>query len=74
VPVQDKGKQVCTCFNVTEPQIVQVLARCQGSTDERLAMLQGELKCGTNCGSCLPAVRGLVKASQPSLGIPVSTA
>jgi assimilatory nitrate reductase catalytic subunit len=67
LPVQDKGKQVCTCFNVTEPQIVQVLARCQGSTEERLATLQGELKCGTNCGSCLPVLRGLAKASAGSV-------
>ena len=63
VPVQDKGPQVCTCFNVTEPQIVQVLGRCSGSVEERIAQLQGELKCGTNCGSCLPVLRGLAKAS-----------
>jgi assimilatory nitrate reductase catalytic subunit len=23
--------------------------------------LQGQLKCGTNCGSCIPALRQLVK-------------
>jgi len=63
VAVVAKGKQVCTCFNVTEPQIVDTLGHCQGSTDERLAQLQGELKCGTNCGSCIPALRGYVKAS-----------
>ena len=62
LPVATRGKQVCTCFNVTEPQIVQVLARCPGSDDERLARLQGELKCGTNCGSCLPTLRHLAKA------------
>ncbi|MEO8300065.1 MAG: molybdopterin dinucleotide binding domain-containing protein, partial [Burkholderiales bacterium] len=61
--VVPKGKQVCTCFNVTEPQIIETLAGCSGSTDERLAQLQGALKCGTNCGSCIPALRGLVKAS-----------
>ena len=63
VAVVAKGKQVCTCFNITEPQITEQLGRCQGNTDERLAQLQGELKCGTNCGSCIPALRGLVKAS-----------
>jgi len=63
VAVVAKGKQVCTCFNVTEPQITEQLGRCQGSTDERLAQLQGALKCGTNCGSCIPALRGYVKAS-----------
>jgi assimilatory nitrate reductase catalytic subunit len=65
VPVQDRGRQVCTCFNVTEPQIVQVLGRCSGSAEERMAALQGALKCGTNCGSCLPAVRALLTSSPP---------
>jgi assimilatory nitrate reductase catalytic subunit len=62
VAVQERGKQVCTCFNVTEPQINATLASCHGSTEERLAQLQGALKCGTNCGSCLPVLRGMVKA------------
>jgi assimilatory nitrate reductase catalytic subunit len=62
VAVESRGKQVCTCFNVTEPQINTTLASCHGSTDERLAQLQGALKCGTNCGSCLPVLRGMVKA------------
>jgi len=63
VAVAERGKQICTCFNVSEPQIVQVLGRCSGNADARMAQLQGELKCGTNCGSCIPAVRALVKAS-----------
>ena len=56
-----RGKQVCTCFNVTERAIEDALPRCQGTDDERLAQLQGALKCGTNCGSCIPALRKLVK-------------
>jgi len=61
VAVVSKGKQICTCFNVTEPAIIDTLATCQGDTDARLAQLQGALKCGTNCGSCIPALRQLVK-------------
>ncbi|RZL03180.1 MAG: nitrate reductase [Rubrivivax sp.] len=61
VAVASKGRQVCTCFNVTEPAIVQALGHCQGNTDERLASLQGDLKCGTNCGSCIPELRKLIK-------------
>jgi assimilatory nitrate reductase catalytic subunit len=34
-----------------------VLARCHGSPEAQLLQLQGELKCGTNCGSCLPQLR-----------------
>ena len=63
VALAPRGQQVCTCFDVTEPQIVETLARCRGSTDERLAALQAERRCGTNCGSCLPALRTLVRAS-----------
>jgi assimilatory nitrate reductase catalytic subunit len=61
VAVESKGKQVCTCFNVTETAIIETLGTCQGNTDSRLAQLQGQLKCGTNCGSCIPALRQLIK-------------
>ena len=56
------GRQVCTCFNVGEPAIVDTLARCEGSLLQRLAALQDRLKCGTNCGSCLPELRRLARA------------
>jgi assimilatory nitrate reductase catalytic subunit len=61
VDTGDRGKQVCTCFNVSDLSIVEVLGRCEGSPGQRLAALQGELRCGTNCGSCLPALRKLVQ-------------
>jgi assimilatory nitrate reductase catalytic subunit len=59
--VVSRGKQVCTCFNVTEPHIRSCLMRCTGSDEQRLSQLQGELRCGTNCGSCVPALRKLVR-------------
>ena len=31
----------------------------------RLAALQGALKCGTNCGSCLPQLQKMVKVNMP---------
>ncbi len=61
VAIEAKGKQVCTCFNVTEPDIIATLGQCTGDTDARLSQLQAGLKCGTNCGSCIPALRQLVK-------------
>ncbi len=61
MPVPARGAQVCSCFDVTEPQIESVLARCGGAPDEQLAQLQTELKCGTNCGSCLPKLRSIVR-------------
>jgi assimilatory nitrate reductase catalytic subunit len=62
VAVQARGRQVCTCFNVAEPEITAALQTCAGSADEQLAQLQGQLKCGTNCGSCIPELKRLVRA------------
>jgi len=61
-----RGAQVCSCFNVTEPAINTALAGCHGTPEQRLASLQQQLKCGTNCGSCLPALKRLVQASAPA--------
>ncbi|RZL35648.1 MAG: nitrate reductase, partial [Rubrivivax sp.] len=52
--------QVCNCFDVREDAIRVTLTRCSGTPAERLAQLQGEKRCGTQCGSCLPALRRLV--------------
>lgn len=69
VAVAARSPQVCTCFDVSAAQIGGVLARCSGSIDQRLAQLQGELKCGTNCGSCLPALRSMVRDTPVSAGV-----
>lgn len=63
VAVQSRGKPVCACFNVTDRAIEAALVRCTGSADERLAALQGALKCGTNCGSCVPELKRMVRAT-----------
>jgi assimilatory nitrate reductase catalytic subunit len=52
--------QVCNCFDVREDVIRFTLARCSGGPAERLAQLQADKRCGTQCGSCLPALRRLV--------------
>jgi NAD(P)H-nitrite reductase large subunit len=67
VAVVAKSPQVCTCFNVGEDAIRDTLPRCGGTQDQRLSALQGQLKCGTNCGSCIPELRRLVKAVPASL-------
>ncbi|MFP8777161.1 molybdopterin-dependent oxidoreductase [Hydrogenophaga sp. RWCD_12] len=67
VAVVARSPQVCTCFNVSEEAIRAALPRCGGSADQRLAELQGKLRCGTNCGSCIPELRRLVKAVPASL-------
>ncbi|KRC29486.1 nitrate reductase [Acidovorax sp. Root217] len=65
VAVQSRGKTVCTCFNVTDVAITGALAQCHGTDDDRLAQLQGQLRCGTNCGSCLPELKRMVRATGP---------
>jgi assimilatory nitrate reductase catalytic subunit len=57
------GRQVCSCFNVGEPQIRERLAHCRGTDEQRLAELQQALRCGTNCGSCLPELKRLVRSA-----------
>jgi assimilatory nitrate reductase catalytic subunit len=64
--VQSRGKQICACFNVTENAIAAQLGLCKGNEDQRLAQLQSALECGTNCGSCLPEVKRMVRLSIPA--------
>jgi assimilatory nitrate reductase catalytic subunit len=63
VAVQSRGKQICTCFNVTDAAISDHLGRGAGTEEERFASLQSSLKCGTNCGSCEPELRRLVRSA-----------
>ena len=56
-----RSPQVCTCFNVDEAAIRADLAQRAGALDERIAQCQAALKCGTNCGSCLPTLRSIAK-------------
>jgi assimilatory nitrate reductase catalytic subunit len=70
VAVQARGRQVCSCFGVTEPAIRDQLAASSGSDEQRLATLQGSLKCGTNCGSCLPELRRMAAAQASTAASP----
>ena len=68
--VPARSPQVCACHDVSQAAIVTTLAQCAGDADERLRQLQGRLRCGTECGSCLPALKTLVRESpqvQPQL-------
>jgi assimilatory nitrate reductase catalytic subunit len=59
-PVLPRSPQVCACHDVSEQAIVAALPLCIGAADERLQQLQGRLRCGTECGSCLPALKTLL--------------
>jgi assimilatory nitrate reductase catalytic subunit len=56
VPGSDPA--VCACFKVLESEIRAAVAA--GAT---LAQLKRDLKCGTNCGSCVPELRRLLSAA-----------
>jgi assimilatory nitrate reductase catalytic subunit len=60
-----RGRQVCSCFNVSEAEIGSTLASCAGAPDAQLQQLQSTLKCGTQCGSCVPELKRLVRQRQP---------
>lgn len=48
--------------NWPQAAIVEALAVCEEPPTQRLTMLQDRLKCGTQCGSCLPELRRLAQA------------
>jgi assimilatory nitrate reductase catalytic subunit len=63
-----RSRQVCACHDVSEAAIVlRLRAAAAGETTEaadanqRLQQLQAQLKCGTECGSCLPALKLMVQ-------------
>ena len=62
--VASRGKLICTCLGVTDLAIQAHLSACSGSAEQRLQSLQTTLRCGTNCGSCLPELQRMVNGTQ----------
>jgi assimilatory nitrate reductase catalytic subunit len=56
-----RSKPVCNCLGVTEKAIVEFLQGCPGEPEHRLNNLQNRLKCGTQCGSCVPELKRLAQ-------------
>jgi assimilatory nitrate reductase catalytic subunit len=52
---------------VTDTAITQFLAQCTVPEGGRFAELQGALKCGTNCGSCVPQLQRMVRLPAKSV-------
>ncbi len=55
----DKGKIICSCFQVGEKTILEAI----GNGCDSAEALGDALKCGTNCGSCIPELRGIIGKS-----------
>ena len=67
VPLAATGKQVCSCWNVSEEAILQCLRPLEGDPAAKLTQLQAALQCGTQCGSCVPELRRLVRQSSETV-------
>ena len=52
-------RTICSCLDVSERQISEFLANVS-TVASPLHALQQALKCGTECGSCLPELKRLV--------------
>ncbi len=55
---EDVGRIVCSCFRVGEVAIHKAIAAGCLSAEA----LGAQLKCGTNCGSCIPELKALIVA------------
>jgi assimilatory nitrate reductase catalytic subunit len=65
-----RGRIVCNCFNVSESEINEVLSRQDvASSEALLASLQEKLRCGTNCGSCVPELKKMIPAMRSPVKI-----
>ena len=58
---QARGRTICSCLNVGEEEICNAIA-----AGHELAGLQATLKCGTQCGSCVPELKRLLADVGPS--------
>jgi assimilatory nitrate reductase catalytic subunit len=58
-----RARQICTCLNVSDVAINACLVRSGGHPDQRLSALQASVKCGTQCGSCVPELKRMIAAT-----------
>jgi assimilatory nitrate reductase catalytic subunit len=59
--LKSRGRIVCNCVNVAASEIDAALAAMPAcAPQEALASLQGTLRCGTSCGSCVPEIKQIV--------------
>jgi assimilatory nitrate reductase catalytic subunit len=62
VLARPRGRLVCTCLNVSEREVADFVSSAPAGEPDLLDRLQARLRCGTNCGSCLPELKRLVAA------------
>lgn len=55
----DQGAMICSCFQVSESSICAAI-ETGANTSEKLGE---KLRCGTNCGSCVPELNRLIRTA-----------
>ena len=60
VALRDAGQTICTCLGVKDVAIADWLQANPGQEAAQLAGLQNNLKCGTQCGSCVPQLKRII--------------
>jgi assimilatory nitrate reductase catalytic subunit len=55
--LRSTSRHICSCFKVSEDAIIKAINN--GASTQ--AALGRELKCGTNCGSCIPELNELIR-------------
>lgn len=56
----ETGARICACFNVNADRLIRAIREQGLLTTEAIGKVLGA---GTNCGSCLPEIRGLIAAN-----------
>ena len=59
-----RGKIVCNCLDISQNEIVENI-----ELGADLITLQSKLKCGTECGSCVPELKRLVHLYHPKYSL-----
>ncbi len=62
VALKAVGKTICTCVGVKDLAIQDWLRFNPGLDDQQLEGLKNNLKCGTQCGSCVPQLKRMIRA------------
>jgi assimilatory nitrate reductase catalytic subunit len=60
VEAPDRGGEICACFGVSCGAVEKAIACGAGSLDA----IGIETRAGTNCGSCRPEIRALLRAAR----------
>lgn len=64
VALVNDGATVCSCVGVKDVVIRKHLEATSGDAVQRMASLQAALRCGTQCGSCVPELRRMIQSTE----------